>query len=591
MATNHGLLFEPFLKQVSIRPDQIAVISASRRLSYLQLFAAGSRLASRLRELGVEPNELVPVVMKKGWEQVVAVLAIQLAGAAYLPIDPSWPEERRHHLLSVSEARVLLTQPDLASSLVWPEDVRVWPVDPELLEDGPVPTLEPVQTADDLAYVIFTSGSTGQPKGVMIDHKGALNTILDINERFSVGVHDRVLALSALSFDLSVYDIFGPLAAGGAIVLPVDDDKRDPRPWLDIIRKEQVTLWNTVPALMEMLVSTRGWEQSCESLRLALLSGDWIPISLPERIWAGSPRMQLISLGGATEASIWSVLYQIESVHPSWTSIPYGQAMKDQTIEVLDSELRRCSALVPGEIYIGGIGLAKGYFKNQLITAERFITHPETGARLYRTGDLGRYLPSGDIEFLGREDLQVKINGFRIEISEVETALAKHPGVNACAVAVLGQHGTPKRLAACVVGPNLDTEELRRFLSERIPEYMVPHIWKELPTLPLSSNGKIDRKALAQLSTPSGGATSSASEEGLEAQVKAIWMRALNLGSLSSSDGFLDVGGDSLSALEVIAEVSANLQADVPLRFLFDNPDIQAFAAEVALHQNSSQQV
>lgn len=582
-----GLLFSPFLKRVQMQPGELAVVSGPHRLTYRQLFRAASLLAIQLKKAGAVPNQLIPVVMKKGWEQVVAVLAIQFAGAAYLPIDANWPEERRHHLFAVSAASMALTQPHLASSLTWPADLSVLTIEEALLEAGPVPAVEPPQSEDDLAYVIFTSGSTGQPKGVMIDHKGALNTVLDINERFGIGPQDRVLALSSLSFDLSVYDIFGLLAAGGTIVLPTDDDKRDPRPWLDLIANQGVTIWNTVPALMEMLVNTRGWEESCQSLRLALLSGDWIPVSLPDRVWRGIPSLKLISLGGATEASIWSVLYPIEAVNPAWASIPYGRAMQNQSLQVLDGTLAECPEMVIGEIYIGGIGLAKGYYRNEAITRERFVTHPVTGARLYRTGDMGRYLPSGDIEFLGREDLQVKINGFRIEINEIEAALGKHPDVEGCAIAVLGQRGSSRRLAACVVGSNLDTDVLRRYLSAHLPDYMVPHLWKTLPRLPLSSNGKVDRQALAEMVSSSLPAESSieVGSSDTEEQVKAIWARALNISSLGFEDGFLDLGGDSLSALQVITDVATTLRSEVPLRMLFDNPDIKSFAAAVKIHQ------
>ena len=586
-----GLLFSPFLKQVVKQPGHLAVVSGPHRLTYEQVFRAASRLADQLKKAGAAPNRLIPVVMKKGWEQAVAVLAIQLAGAAYLPVDASWPEERRRYLFDVSEAAVALTQPDLASFLAWPDSLSVISVEESLWEQ-PAPTspvaFEPVQTPADLAYVIFTSGSTGAPKGVMIDHQGALNTILDVNERFAVGPQDRVLALSSLSFDLSVYDIFGLLAAGGTIVFPIDDDKRDPRPWLQLISDERVTLWNTVPALMEMLVNTRGWEESCQSIRLALLSGDWIPVSLPERVWSGVPSLKLISLGGATEASIWSVLYPIESVHPDWASIPYGQAMKNQGLQVLDANLQPCPESVPGEIYISGIGLAKGYYKSDAITRERFLVHPETGLRLYRTGDLGRYLPSGDIEFLGREDLQVKINGFRIEINEIESALGKHPDVKACAIALLGQRGGAKRLAACVVGSDsLDMDVLRQFLAAHLPEYMVPHIWKQLPQLPLTSNGKVDRKALAEVAAPET-VPEPAADSDTEAQIKLIWARALNIDTLSSKDGFLDLGGDSLSAIQVISDVAATLRSEVPLRMLFDNPDLKTFTEAVTVHQRES---
>ena len=267
-----------------------------------------------------------------------------------------------------------------------------------------------------LAYVIFTSGSTGKPKGVMIDHRGALNTLADINDRFRVGPGDRVLALSSLSFDLSVYDVFGILAAGGAVVFPDPDRERDPAHWAALVRDHRVTVWNTVPALMEMLVAHLGDGAPPLPFRLVMLSGDWIPVSLPDRIRrVAPPGAQISSLGGATEASIWSILYPIGSVDPAWKSIPYGKSLRNQEVKVRDAQLAECPVGETGRIYIGGVGVALGYYRDPQRTAERFVVHPETGERLYWTGDLGRLLPDGNIEFLGREDLQVKIDGYRVE--------------------------------------------------------------------------------------------------------------------------------------------------------------------------------
>ena len=458
-----GLLQTPFLRQVRLRGNQAAVIAAERTLSYEELDRHSLSLAVRLREQGACPNRLVAIVMEKGWEQVVAAIGILRAGAAYVPIDASLPEERRRTLLQQSEAELAVAQPWLATGLEWPSGLAVVTVgdgEPALVSGGDLPEF---QGPEDLAYVIFTSGSTGQPKGVMIDHRGALNTIVDMNHRFGVGPEDRILGLSSLSFDLSVYDIFGVLAAGGALVLPEPAAARDPGRWVDLMERERVTLWNSVPALMEMLVEHAFSVRSSAlgSLRLALLSGDWIPVSLPDRIRELNPRLRVISLGGATEASIWSILHPIERVEPGWTSIPYGRPMVNQTFHVLNESLADCPAWVPGELFIGGIGVAKGYWRDEEKTNARFLLHPRTGERLYRTGDLGRYLPSGDIEFLGREDFQVKIQGYRIELGEIETALARHPSVRSAVVQAVGDDRANRRLLAYVV-PERDRPAVTR---------------------------------------------------------------------------------------------------------------------------------
>jgi amino acid adenylation domain-containing protein len=438
-----GLLHSPFVAQALAHGDREAVVDGDCRLSYAEALGYAGGVATVLQQRGVRPGELVAVVMPKGWRQVVAVLGILASGAAYLPIDPALPEERRRYLLAHGEVRIALTDPAL--SLDWPEGVEALIVDD--LPPAPLPVCN--ATPDDLAYVIYTSGSTGQPKGVMMEHRAVLNTVLDINRRFGVNAEDRVLELSSLSFDLSVYDVFGVLGAGGALIFPGADAARDPQRWQSLIRAEGVTLWNTVPALMAMLCE---YGQALGNrLRLVLLSGDWIPLSLPARIQALAPQARTISLGGATEAAIWSISYPIETVDPQWRSIPYGRPLENQSFQVLNDRLQPCPVWVTGELYIGGIGLARGYWRDSDQTARRFIHHPQTGERLYATGDLGRYLPGGDIEFLGREDFQVKVGGHRIELGEIEAALDRHPGVRQSVATVLGEARGERRLAAFVV--------------------------------------------------------------------------------------------------------------------------------------------
>ncbi|MCB0211209.1 MAG: amino acid adenylation domain-containing protein, partial [Anaerolineae bacterium] len=461
-----ALLHTLFLEQMESTPNAPAVISPELTLTYHQLYRRANQVGHWLRQHGAQPNNLVAVVMEKGWEQVVAVLGIHLAGAAYLPIDPGLPTERRHYLLDHGDIDLVLTQNWLDGTLIWPSTIRRLCVD-TLVPDDSLAPLTSVQQPTDLAYVIYTSGSTGLPKGVAIDHRGAVNTVLDINRRFGVTAADRVLALSALNFDLSVYDIFGLLAAGGAIVMPLAASRTDPAHWLDLMTRYNITVWNTVPALMQMLVDTKNpaprdvdheppSHSTASALQVVMLSGDWIPVSLPNRIRALWPETKLYSLGGATEASIWSIYYPIAAVDPAWASIPYGRPLTNQAFHVLDEHLKPRPVWVAGELYIGGIGLAQGYWRNEEKTNARFILHPNTGERLYKTGDLGRYLPDGNIEFLGREDFQVKIRGHRIELGEIETALLQHPHIKEAVVAAVGEPRGHRQLVAYVV-PQVDT--------------------------------------------------------------------------------------------------------------------------------------
>ncbi|MBW4511500.1 MAG: amino acid adenylation domain-containing protein [Scytonematopsis contorta HA4267-MV1] len=447
--TLHGL----FLSQVERRPQALAVIAPEGCLTYQELYQRSRYIGHRLRQLGVSSNSLVAVVMFKGWEQVVAVLAILMSGAAYVPVDPELPQQRREYLLTQGSVKLVLTQERLVRQLSMPEGIECLSVDTLEWENSDSSSFVPVHHPLDLAYVIYTSGSTGLPKGVMIHHQAVVNTILDINQRFCVTPDDRLLAVSAFNFDLSVYDIFGLLAAGGTIVIPAASSAKDPACWHELIVTHQVTLWNSVPALMQMLVEYLSGQpnQSPGSLRLALLSGDCLPQYLPELCKALWPQVQVVSLGGATEASIWSICYPIDPVHPTQRSIPYGKPLLNQTFSVLNHLMQPTPVWVPGQLYIGGTGLASGYFQDRQKTFESFITHPVTHERLYKTGDLGRYLPDGNIEFLGRQDLQVKINGYRIELGEIEATLIEHSTVKEAVVSIQGQSPQHQRLVAYIV--------------------------------------------------------------------------------------------------------------------------------------------
>jgi len=601
------LLQTLFVAQARRRPLHPAVIATTQTLTYEALDRRANQLGRWLRQLGAQPNALVAVVMEKGWEQIVAVMGVLQAGAAYLPIDPELPQQRIWYLLEHGAATLVLTQSRLAERLDWPAHIqRLCIDDAELRErdDRPLPAL---QQPEDLAYVIYTSGSTGLPKGVMIDHRGAVNTILDINQRFAVGPADRVLALSSLSFDLSVYDIFGVLAAGGTLVVPDATARRDPAHWAMLIAREGVTLWNSVPALIELLVDALPRAEELRSLRLVLLSGDWIPLALPDRIKALSEDVQVISLGGATEASIWSILHPITAVQPTWTSIPYGLPMRNQQFHVLDQWLEPCPVWVAGQLFIGGVGLALGYWRDEAKTQASFITHPLSGERLYCTGDLGRYLPDGTIEFLGREDFQVKLQGYRIELGEIEAALRAHPAVQTAVVVALGEARGHKRLVAYVVpaetlnderrtmnGPEWSSSsfsvqrsalagELRTFLAARLPAYMLPAAFVLLDALPLNANGKLDRAAL-----PSPDLPRLAQEErfvmprsAIEQALADIWVEVLGLERIGVHDNFFDLGGDSILGIQITARANrAGLQ--LTPKQIFQSQTIAELSSEVA---------
>lgn len=453
------LLHEPLLAQCRARPSALAVADARRNLSFGRLYAESNALAHAILAAGIPGGALVGVMLPKGAEQVVAVLGILEAGGAYLPIDPELPLERIQELLRLSGARALVTDGVTHESRAAGAALPCFLID-ELVVSTPRP-LPPLRTSRDLAYVIYTSGSTGTPKGVAIDHRGALNTCDDCNQRFAIAPEDRVLGLSALNFDLSVWDIFGVLGAGGALVLPDPGRAREPAHWAEMMRRHRVTVWNTVPALLDLYV---GYLRDVagardDVLRLAMMSGDWIALGLPAQIREQCPNAAIYSLGGATEASIWSILYPVGEVDPAWRSIPYGTPMRNQTFHVRDAHLDPCPVGVPGELCIGGIGVALGYWNDQVRSDVQFVVCPHTGERLYRTGDLGRRLPDGQLEILGRIDFQVKINGYRVELGEIEAILSSLPEVRGAVAHVIGGVGQPKRLIGYYVREHDDTAQ------------------------------------------------------------------------------------------------------------------------------------
>jgi amino acid adenylation domain-containing protein len=591
-------------EQVAVRGDRPALVSAQGTLHYRELDARSDALARALSARGVRKGDLVPVVMDRDEEIFVAVMAILKIGAAYVPIDPRLPAERLALVLRDVRATVALTQERHAGAIAWPEGIAPIVVSRQGEEGaggraqgagdraegaggraqgagegdraGAVSLLRPAPCAlpparqsasgTDLAYVIYTSGSTGTPKGVMIDHRGALNTILDVNQRFDVGPDDRLFGVSAFNFDLSVYDIFGTVAAGASLVYPHPEASLDPTHWLDLMVRERVTIWNSVPALMSLLVeAAERHGVTLPALRVVMLSGDRIPLDLPDAIRRVAPNATLISMGGATEASIWSIIYPIGAVDESWSTIPYGYPMVNQSWHVLDRNGRACPTWVPGELYIGGIGLAQGYWNDPEKTNARFAVSPRFGERLYRTGDSGRYMPGGCIEWMGRVDFQVKLQGHRIELGEIEAALSEHPSV---AQVVVALHAKPHpRLVGHVVpneGDAVDGRELESFLQRKLPAHMIPTGWRAHAQLPLTHNGKVDRKALSELPLDDVAADTTrrervAPENAVESRLQAIWQQILGNEDIGVTDDFFELGGQSFDAIRMFALIKEEL--------------------------------
>ncbi len=600
-----GLLHRGFVRHAMTHPDATAVLSSARRMTYGELLAESCAVAEWLRESGCTAEVPVAVVMHKGWEQAVAVLGTLLAGCAYLPVDADLPPKRLQELLEIGQVTHILTQPGIFRGQIDLLGRALRNILPGTRAELSSDLAESLQQAGDrLAYVIFTSGTTGVPKGVMIDHGAAMTTVTHINEHFGVGPDDRVLAVSSLSFDLSVYDLFGVLGAGGALVMPDANRVTDAAHWQDLLHEQGVTLWNSAPQLMRMLLDSYGSaDDRTAPLRLVLLSGDFIAPELPAAIHQRYPGARMISLGGATEAAIWSIAHAIAPDHSPDERIPYGKALPNQSVSVRDSALRICPDHVQGQIYIGGNGLARGYWRDAERSAERFIVHPQTGERLYHTGDLGRYAADGSISILGRDDGQVKIRGHRVELGEIESILVRHPEVHEAVVLALRDGRQIQQLAACVVpesgrksapAANEVAEEaapytaqpmdqkLQQHVAEHLPDYMIPRRWLLLDRIPLTANGKVDHRALRRLAEEAADASAGAMVKPRDAAEQSIldaWSRVIVDCDIGVADNFFELGGDSVMATQLIREINERLPGfELEMHELFENLTVESLA-------------
>jgi amino acid adenylation domain-containing protein len=486
-------------------------------------------------------------------------------------------------------------------------------------------------TAEDIAYIIYTSGSTGVPKGVVVRHRPVINLIEWVNRTFQVDSGDRLLFVTSLCFDLSVYDIFGILASGGSIRVASSSDIRNPENLLGIIYREPITFWDSAPAVLQQLVpffASGKLERSNNRLRLVFLSGDWIPVTMPDILKNTFPGVQVISLGGATEATVWSNYYPVEAVDPAWVSIPYGKPIQNARYYILDSELQPCPVGIPGDLYIGGECLADGYINAPELTGEKFVPDPfvgdeglwgrgpgvqgpgvqgrdpgvqgrdpgiqdsglretgsrmyrtgvrGTGSRMYRTGDLARWFPDGNMEFLGRKDFQVKIRGFRVELGEIEAQLLNHERIKEAVVAAKqGKSGEKYLCAYIVTETELTVKDLRGYLAKELPEYMIPANFVFLEKMPLNPNGKVDRKALPE---PDGsintGAIYAAPRNKTEEVLSALMQEVLGVEKVGIHDNFFDLGGHSLLVLRLIDRIEKYFQMKIPPAAIFGRGTIK----------------
>uniref|UniRef100_UPI0039C6927E amino acid adenylation domain-containing protein n=1 Tax=Nodularia chucula TaxID=3093667 RepID=UPI0039C6927E len=555
-------IHELFETQVEKTPDAVAVVFENEQLTYRELNARANQLAHYLQKLGVEPEVLVGICVERSLEMVIGLLAILKAGGAYVPLDPNYPQERLAYMLADSQPVLLLTQKYLVEKIsIYKTKVICIDSDWGLIADENTQNIVCKFTVDNLAYVIYTSGSTGQPKGVMLPHRAICNHMLWMQSEFPLTRTDKVLQKTPFSFDASVWEFYAPLLVGAQLVIARPGGHQDSNYLIQVIIEQQITILQLVPSLLQMLLAVGGIE-NCQSLKRVFCGGQTLPVAFQERFFAHLDA-ELHNLYGPTETCI-DVTSWICQRGINQQVVPIGRPIANIQIYLLDQYLNPVAVSIPGEIYIGGVGVGRGYYLRPDLTAEKFIPNPYTniaGERLYKTGDLARYLSNGEIEYIGRMDDQVKIRGFRIELKEIEAIIIQHPEVRQVVVVVRSDLGDSQRIVAYVVPEQEQTliiPELRNFLESKLPNYMVPATFVTLETLPLTPNGKVDRKALPAPDTvrPELEKAFIAPQTIVEKQLAIIWRQVLGLAEIGINDNFFELGGDSILSLQIISKAN-----------------------------------
>ena len=568
-----------FEEQVNSTPDAVAVVFENEQLTYRELNSRANQLAHYLQTLGVGADVLVGLCVERSIEMVVGLLGILKAGGAYVPLDPEYPTERLQFLLADTQVKVLLSQQQILESLPQHQShVVCLDSDWQTISQASQDNLNSTVSAENLSYVIYTSGSTGTPKGVVVNHQ-AVNRLVKNTNYIHLTPDDRIAQAANIAFDAATFEIWGALLNGAKLVIITKSVLLSPQEFAVNIRDRQISVLFLTTALFNQLASFV--PQAFSSLKYLLFGGEAVdPRWVQEVLEKGAPKL-LLHVYGPTENTTFSSWYLVDKLATTATTIPIGRAISNTQIYLLDQHLQPVPVGVPAELYLGGAGLALGYLNRPELTQEKFIPNPFDNSKLYKTGDLARFLPDGNIEYLGRIDNQVKIRGFRIELGEVEAALSQHIDVQANCV--IAREDTPgdKRLVAYVVPQKevtLTTSELRQFLTNKLPGYMVPNAFVILDFLPLTANGKVDRRALKAPSHTSDLEKFIEARNQLELQLVQIWSKILKVDKIGVQDNFFDLGGHSLLAAYLMTQIKQQLSKDIPLTTLFQNPTIEQLA-------------
>jgi len=579
-----------FEARAQTQPSTLALTFKDTELTYHQLNRRANQLAHHLQKLGVGPETVVGLCAERFPDMVVAILAILKAGGAYLPLDPTYPPERLAFMLHDSQTPLLLTQQRLIDALPLhhPHIVCLdtdWPAIARQPDHNPASPVTP----DHLAYVIYTSGSTGQPKGTMLQHRGLCNLTTVQRQTFHIDPHSRILQFSAFSYDASVWETFMALANGATLCLARAEVVASGPALVHLLRDRRVTNITLPPSILSLLPP-----QDLPALQTVISAGE---ACTPDLVAQWAPGRYFFNAYGPTETTVCPSMYRCDENDP--LPPPIGRPIANAQLYVLDPNLQPVPVGVPGELHVGGVGLARGYLNRPALTAANFIPHPfssHPGDRLYKTGDLVRYRPDGNLEFLGRIDHLVKVRGFRIELGEIETALVGHPDVRDGVVVVRQDTPGDKRLVAYLLpatSPGPGVGELRTYLRQTLPEYMVPSAFVTLDTFPLSPSGKVDRRALPppDKSRPELERAYVAPRDETEAKLAGICAALLDLEQVGIHDSFFDLGGHSLLATQFISRLRETFHVELPLRALFESPTIAELAGRVKAAQETTREI
>jgi amino acid adenylation domain-containing protein len=568
-AGNNGCIHHLFEQQATLYPGSVALIQGRERMSYRQLNTTANSLAHALITSGVKPETLVGIFTERSMLMIAAVLAILKAGGAYVPLDPSHPKDRIAFMLRDAGVEFLLTTRDLLSRL--PEHgAKPILLDREALA-GPRENPVTGVTGKNCAYVIYTSGSTGVPKGVMVEHRGVCNLIESLITLFGIERNSRVLQFASLCFDASVSEIFMALCGGAELYLETRERLLPGQQLLNRLKEYSITHVTLPPSALNNMPYA-----DLPGLKTLIAAGEQCPAGV-YRKWSANRRF--INGYGPTEATVCAAAAECRG---DYQRLPIGRPIDNVSLYILDGRLRPVPLGVTGELFIGGLGLARGYLGRPELTEEKFIRNPfddRPGSRLYRSGDLARYLQDGSVEYLGRTDHQVKIRGFRIELGEIEATLSKHPGITDCVVCVKESRTKQKRLVAYVVAEgDVAAEALQAYLALFLPEYMIPYSYVFLEKLPLSPNGKIDRNNLPEPEAKDRCSSHEGPKNRVEAKIVDIWSRFLDVDKIGANDGFFRLGGDSLLAARLVWEITREFGVDLPLAEVFERRTVRLLA-------------